>query len=86
MFDDATVNIIGGWQDVIKKFEAGKIQPSALFFEAKAIPEALLLATWAQERPLPAMNSGALGWQILVCQTLELASGFFGPQVAIVPC
>eukprot|EP00887_Chlorella_sp_A99_P005108 scaffold25.g5108.t1 len=30
LFDDASVSLVGGWQDVIVKCEAGRIQPSAV--------------------------------------------------------
>ncbi|KAF6258340.1 hypothetical protein COO60DRAFT_1284604 [Scenedesmus sp. NREL 46B-D3] len=33
LFDDASVSVVGGWQDVIKKCTAGKIQPSVLFYQ-----------------------------------------------------
>ena len=33
LFDDEAVSLIGGWQDVIVKCEAGRIQPSVLFYE-----------------------------------------------------
>ena len=36
MFDDESVSLVGGWQDVIVKCEAGRIQPSVLFYEQAA--------------------------------------------------
>lgn len=32
-FDDATLNHVGGWEDVAKKCILGRIQPSLLFYE-----------------------------------------------------
>ncbi|KAK9808880.1 hypothetical protein WJX72_005660 [[Myrmecia] bisecta] len=34
MFDDATINVVGSWKDVVSKCQLGKIQPSVLFFTA----------------------------------------------------
>lgn len=34
MYDDQTVKVIGGWDDVIKMCERGHLQPQVLFFEA----------------------------------------------------
>ena len=34
MFDDARVSRVGGWAEVRRKCEAGRIQPSVLFYEA----------------------------------------------------
>ena len=34
MFDDAAVSRVGGWAEVRRKCEAGRIQPSVLFYEA----------------------------------------------------
>jgi ubiquitin C-terminal hydrolase len=36
MFDDANVSRVGAWADVRRKCEAGRIQPSVLFYEAAA--------------------------------------------------
>jgi len=33
MFDDAVVTKAGGWEEVVAKCEAGRIQPSVLFYE-----------------------------------------------------
>ncbi len=33
VLDDATLNLVGAWNDVIKKCIMGRIQPSLLFFE-----------------------------------------------------
>jgi hypothetical protein len=35
MFDDARVTRVGAWADVRCKCEAGRIQPSVLFYEAQ---------------------------------------------------
>jgi hypothetical protein len=35
MFDDASVCRVGAWPDVRRKCEAGRIQPSVLFYEAQ---------------------------------------------------
>ena len=34
MFDDTRVSRVGAWVDVRRKCEAGRIQPSVLFYEA----------------------------------------------------
>jgi len=34
MFDDTRVTRVGAWADVRRKCEAGRIQPSVLFYEA----------------------------------------------------
>ena len=34
MFDDTRVSRVGAWADVRRKCEAGRIQPSVLFYEA----------------------------------------------------
>ena len=34
MFDDTRVTRVGSWADVRRKCEAGRIQPSVLFYEA----------------------------------------------------
>ena len=34
LLDDAAVSSVGGWGDVVRKCEAGRIQPSVLFYEA----------------------------------------------------
>ncbi len=34
MFDDTRVSRVGSWADVRRKCEAGRIQPSLLFYEA----------------------------------------------------
>ncbi|KAL5976675.1 hypothetical protein ACLOJK_021008 [Asimina triloba] len=34
MYDDKTVKVIGGWDDVITMCERGHLQPQVLFFEA----------------------------------------------------
>lgn len=34
MFDDATVHPIGTWSQVVGKCEAGRTQPSVLFYES----------------------------------------------------
>ncbi len=34
MFDDTRVSRVGSWADVRRKCEAGRIQPSVLFYEA----------------------------------------------------
>ena len=34
MFDDAAVSRVGAWADVRRKCEAGRIQPSVLFYKA----------------------------------------------------
>ena len=36
MFDDAAVSRVGAWADVQRKCEAGRIQPSVLFYETDA--------------------------------------------------
>ena len=36
MFDDARVTRVGTWDDVRRKCEAGRIQPSVLFYEVAA--------------------------------------------------
>jgi len=36
MFDDTRVTRVGSWADVKQKCEAGRIQPSVLFYEAAA--------------------------------------------------
>ena len=36
MFDDTRVSRVGSWADVQRKCEAGRIQPSVLFYEAVA--------------------------------------------------
>ena len=36
MFDDTRVSRVGAWADVRRKCEAGRIQPSVLFYEAAA--------------------------------------------------
>ena len=33
LFDDASVSHVGSWADVRRKCQAGRIQPSMLFFE-----------------------------------------------------
>ena len=33
-FDDTRVSLVGTWADVRRKCEAGRIQPSVLFYEA----------------------------------------------------
>ena len=35
MFDDTRVARVGGWAEVLRKCEAGRIQPSVLFYEAE---------------------------------------------------
>ena len=35
MFDDASVCCVGAWPDVRRKCEAGRIQPSVLFYQAQ---------------------------------------------------
>jgi hypothetical protein len=35
MFDDAAVSRIGAWADVVRKCQAGRIQPSVLFYTAQ---------------------------------------------------
>eukprot|EP00887_Chlorella_sp_A99_P005123 scaffold25.g5123.t1 len=40
LFDDAAVSRIGAWPDVVRKCEAGRIQPCVLFFEAVEAAEA----------------------------------------------
>ena len=35
MFDDTRVTRVGAWADVQRKCEAGRIQPSVLFYELK---------------------------------------------------
>ena len=37
MFDDTRVSRVGAWADVRRKCEAGRIQPSVLFYEAAAL-------------------------------------------------
>ena len=37
MFDDTRVRRVGAWADVRRKCEAGRIQPSVLFYEASAL-------------------------------------------------
>ena len=32
LFDDASVSRVGGWPDVLVKCQAGRIQPSVLFY------------------------------------------------------
>ena len=34
MFDDATASSIGGWADVRRRCQVGRVQPSVLFYEA----------------------------------------------------
>lgn len=34
MYDDQTVKVIGGWNDVLTMCERGHLQPQVLFFEA----------------------------------------------------
>ena len=41
LFDDAAVSSVGGWGDVVRKCEAGRIQPSVLFYEAAPPPQAV---------------------------------------------
>ena len=36
LFDDVRVSRVGSWTDVRRKCEAGRIQPSVLFYEAVA--------------------------------------------------
>ena len=36
LFDDTRVSRVGSWADVRRKCEAGRIQPSVLFYEAVA--------------------------------------------------
>ena len=33
LFDDASISSVGSWPDVVRKCQAGRIQPSVLFFE-----------------------------------------------------
>ena len=40
-FDDSRVIKVGHWHDVIKKCEAGKLQPSVLRFEASSPSQSL---------------------------------------------
>lgn len=35
LFDDASVSKVGSWQQVIAKCQAGRIQPSVLFYQAE---------------------------------------------------
>ncbi|KAL4450740.1 hypothetical protein ABPG77_001096 [Micractinium sp. CCAP 211/92] len=35
VFDDTRVALVGGWAEVLRKCEAGRIQPSVLFYEAE---------------------------------------------------
>jgi ubiquitin C-terminal hydrolase len=37
MFDDTRVTRVGAWADVRRKCEAGRIQPSVLFYEAQKV-------------------------------------------------
>ncbi len=39
-FDDKSVSRVGDWQAVRRKCEAGRIQPSVLFYEALPPPQA----------------------------------------------
>ena len=34
MFDDSSVTAVGGWAEVRQRCEAGRVQPSVLFYEA----------------------------------------------------
>ena len=36
MFDDGSVSAVGGWAEVRQRCEAGRLQPSVLFYEAAA--------------------------------------------------
>ncbi|KAK9809101.1 hypothetical protein WJX72_009369 [[Myrmecia] bisecta] len=36
MFDDATINAVGSWRDVVSKCFAGRIQPSVLFYTSSS--------------------------------------------------
>ena len=36
LLDDAAVSSVGDWGDVVRKCEAGRIQPCALFFELQS--------------------------------------------------
>ena len=38
MFDDASVSRVGAWADVRRQCEAGRIQPSVLFYETHMPP------------------------------------------------
>ncbi|KAL4433821.1 hypothetical protein ABPG75_000262 [Micractinium tetrahymenae] len=44
LFDDTQVSRAGGWEAVVRKCEAGRIQPSVLFYEAEGLAEAQRLA------------------------------------------
>jgi hypothetical protein len=35
LFDDASVSRVGSWQQVVAKCQAGRIQPSVLFYQAE---------------------------------------------------
>jgi hypothetical protein len=35
MLDDARASAVGGWEEVVRKCQAGRIQPSVLFYEAE---------------------------------------------------
>ena len=38
MFDDASASAVGSWAEVRARCEAGRIQPSVLFYEAAFAP------------------------------------------------
>lgn len=94
IFDDASVNVVGSWEDVKRKCVNGRIQPSVLFYQAMdlaALPDRAT-ASLSTAQPTAAAAQGATyhpvhGAYAATEARLSAANagGQWGPAPSVVP-